>query len=821
MIAAAVTAVAVAAAVGIATAVGGNVVSGVVAILSSGMGDQVNIPVYSISPEEIFRGEIPLFDVNFFDSDTKYYVTSTDETTGETTGYYALSYSLSGIVSKWYYILLRIGIVAMLSVLVYIGIRILISSAASDKAKYKQMLGDWLIGLILLFTLHYIMIFATKINDYLINLVESTSYRVYTPIFAFDSEDKTKYDKMIEGLGDAGATIYEDQDEYEGAVFSATSEVCAYTWDDGDTYYIMITTNMMGAIRVNCDYYVGESDAYIGYAIMFIVLIIYTAMFAIMYFKRVILMAFLTMIAPLVAVTYPIDKANDGTAQGFNFWLKEYIFNLLLQPMHLLLYVILIGSAMEVATENMIWCIMVMTFMTQGEQILRRMFNFGKAETPGKLGNVVAAGAVMGGMQKLLGRPPKGSQGDGQNGGNAGGKAGQTTGIRDRMPNVTSDENGMSVKEYAQNAQSPTKELSGEDNPDGDKSGGDDGDDTKTGLRSTLEAINQNPENAGETISKARSDAWTRLSTSAGDTKDKLTNSASNAWTGVKKNVGGALATPGNALRRLKNDPKGTLNGAKKKVIKGASGVALKGMDGAGKLKDKAKRVAPIYKRALKRDGAKAVKKMGKNAIRYAGGFATGAIGASVGLAAGITTGDLSKAVTYGATGFALGGKYGANTVGNMTNAVINDPDRADLKRARMGEAEYQKKQIEKNQKEMMENEDNIRAVQDAFGLDYATAAERTKEITTETAYSDMSFDERLETEEIAEGFVGTRYDGSIEARRKSAAVARQLEPYVAGKKTQEEIGTIKRNFGLDSEQAAEMYRLGLEGKRVKNAKRR
>ena len=38
-------------------------------------------------------------------------------------------------------------------------------------------------------------------------------------------------------------------------------------------------------------------------------------------------MAFLTLIAPLVALTYPIDKMNDGQAQAFNRWMKEYIFN--------------------------------------------------------------------------------------------------------------------------------------------------------------------------------------------------------------------------------------------------------------------------------------------------------------------------------------------------------------------------------------------------------------------------------------------------------------------------------------------------------------
>lgn len=176
---------------------GGNgVVGGVIQYLVDGLGDTVNIPVYSLSPEEIFKGEIPLFDVNFFDTEKW-------ETGGEMEDYTSLSYSLSGIVAKWYYILLRIGIVAMLSVLVYIGIRILISSAASDKAKYKQMLGDWLIGLILLFTLHYIMIFATQINDALIELVENTGYRTYECVFSFNTtDDKTAYTNIVDAIED-------------------------------------------------------------------------------------------------------------------------------------------------------------------------------------------------------------------------------------------------------------------------------------------------------------------------------------------------------------------------------------------------------------------------------------------------------------------------------------------------------------------------------------------------------------------------------------------------------------------------------------------
>ena len=46
-------------------------------------------------------------------------------------------------------------------------------------------------------------------------------------------------------------------------------------------------------------------------------------------------MAFLTMIAPLIAFTYQIDKIKEGTAQAFNKRHIEYLFNTILKPPHL------------------------------------------------------------------------------------------------------------------------------------------------------------------------------------------------------------------------------------------------------------------------------------------------------------------------------------------------------------------------------------------------------------------------------------------------------------------------------------------------------
>ena len=119
-------------------------------------------------------------------------------------------------------------------------------------------------------------------------------------------------------------------------------------------------------------------------------------------------MAFLTIIAPLVAMTYPIDKITDGKAQAFNMWLKEYIFNLLIQPMHLILYTVLVTSAFKLASENIIYSLVAIGFMVPAEKLLRKFFGFEKAQTPGLLAGPAGAAITMEAMKHLFGKPPKG-----------------------------------------------------------------------------------------------------------------------------------------------------------------------------------------------------------------------------------------------------------------------------------------------------------------------------------------------------------------------------------------------------------------------------
>ncbi len=340
---------------------------------------------------------------------------------------YAFSMQLSKLVSNWYFGLRMLAIVGMMSVLVYIGIRILLSSTSPQKAKYKQLLGDWLVGMVLLFTMHYIMIVANIFTEHFTELLSTINPNKHAAIIEDVKSSDNEEGKIEKALKESGINVVlisgrDNAISEAGNDGNVNRTVYEYKDDDGK-YYIEWHTTLMGQMRLELMYNKNNDDKYIGYTIMYIVMIMYILVFAWTYIKRVILMAFLTLIAPLVALTYPIDKVNDGKAQGFNYWFKEYIFNLLLQPMHLLIYTVLVSSAIELATTNWVYSLVALGFIASAEKIVRQMFNFSKANTPGAFSGAAGAALAFSGMRYLLGRGPKGGKGGSRgNAKNAGGK---------------------------------------------------------------------------------------------------------------------------------------------------------------------------------------------------------------------------------------------------------------------------------------------------------------------------------------------------------------------------------------------------------------
>lgn len=377
--------------------------------------DDFYLPLYAISPQEIFSDQVPALHINFINPKTYPEETQNEEGLLPT---YNSAKELGPQISRWYVAIRNLVLVGLMVVLLYIGIRIVISSTAGEKAKYKEHIKDWIVAVVLVVFMHYIMAFALTITEYITNALNNNNERI-----AFELPD--------------GAV-----DRIEQAAQEQGVNVDISTDSNGKAY---LYTNLMGYARIQQQMDNRDSTGnkqftwnYIGYTIIYIVLVIYTVMFVIIYLKRVVYMAFLTVIAPLVALTYPIDKISDGQAQAFNMWLKEYVYNLLLQPFHLLLYTLLVGSVMELATNNMLYAIVTLGFLIPAEKLLRRFFGFEKASTTGSIvGGVVGGSMAMNAinsMRRLGSVPKKGNGEEGQSSGDGNGKENSKTRLISRKP---------------------------------------------------------------------------------------------------------------------------------------------------------------------------------------------------------------------------------------------------------------------------------------------------------------------------------------------------------------------------------------------------
>lgn len=278
-----------------------------------------------ITPFHIFFNKIELVDINFFD------FSSTGSPMGE----------FREAVAAWYYTMRAIAAMALAVILVYIGIRMALSTVAQERALYKKMLVDWLTSLALLFFLHYIMIFVLMINDALVNAMEALM-------------TATNMDDFIANLVDLSAGLVPDS--------------------------VLLSFVAIG---------------------VYAMIVFQTLSFLLTYIKRMLNIGFLMIIAPLITITYSIDKIGDGKAQALNTWMKEFIYNVLIQPFHCILFLAFAQIAYQLLSSDMsgngsslaraILAVLCVQYIKTGEELVKQIFGFKQA---GSLATM-AAGTAM------------------------------------------------------------------------------------------------------------------------------------------------------------------------------------------------------------------------------------------------------------------------------------------------------------------------------------------------------------------------------------------------------------------------------------------
>lgn len=523
---------------------------------------------------------------------------------------------LQKVIAKWYITLRNIGLVAMLSILVYIGIRIIITSSSNEKAKYKQMFTDWLVAVFLLFFMHYIMAFSIQIIEKITDLVSTTS----------------------------------NDDFFNTCRLLASSEY-----------------SFLG----------------LGYTILYLILVFFTLYFTFIYLRRVLYMAFLTLIAPLVAVTYPIDKLNDGKAQAYDTWLKEYLFNLLIQPLHLLLYFILISSAADLANKYIIYSFVALAFMIPAEKLLRRFFGFEKAQTPGLLAGPAGGALMMNAMRSLghFAHGPRGPHGKPGSANNSGKSSEVEDGNESKKPFFSSNMNAMETLNEAFPA---SNESEGQPTLDNGQENANALDENTENPRVSYDhSDKENGYTEEEYQNILKGSGWNR-----DESREQLLG---NGWDEAEANqlltdvYGAENATPspsstsptpssttsststGGSSPTSTSSPASTSSNTSSTTVK-PKRRRLKGVGNVAKLGGKA-----IANRA-----GKVAKFTGKKATQLAAGALIGGTLGAVGLAAGLASGDPGKVLQYaslgGTTGYNLGKSTRDRIAGSFNYEGVTKP---------------------------------------------------------------------------------------------------------------------------------------------------
>ena len=243
---------------------------------------------------------------------------------------------LKETIAGWYYTLRTISIMVMLILLIYVGIQLAIKSSTTDKAVYKKMLTDWVAGMILVFSIHYIMLFVITLNEVAVETIG----------------------KLRTGTTPLAVYEYGLEERIEEPLTNEELEFTLYDEVKTRAYDFKMSVGMTGMI-------------------MYMALVYYAWKFSFIYLKRYLTVAVLVIMAPLIAVSYAYNKVTSGKATIFSKWFKEFFFIVMLQTIHALIYVTFVQTALAISLNSIsgfILTFILFNFMSKAEDIFRKIF---------------------------------------------------------------------------------------------------------------------------------------------------------------------------------------------------------------------------------------------------------------------------------------------------------------------------------------------------------------------------------------------------------------------------------------------------------------
>lgn len=273
-----------------------------------------------VTVESILFNKLPLTDANFFNfEEAGGYELVKD---GEPVSWL---YNLRKYLAMIYVIVRNCSIAMMVFVLLYVGIRMALATIAKKRANYSRMLTSWFTGLCIVLFIHFLMYTVLFVNDKIVDVLLDVNLTAATEIMGDTSESLSLYDAI---------------------------RTKAYSWD----FY----------------------DGLIG-LIMYIFMVYFLIRYTFIYLKRMFSVYVLAIYGSVVGVRYAIDKSNGKrVSSSLQRWLKDFMFNVLLQSIHCLIYVTLMSIAVKAALTSvggLILAVVICQFILKADKIFMKVFN--------------------------------------------------------------------------------------------------------------------------------------------------------------------------------------------------------------------------------------------------------------------------------------------------------------------------------------------------------------------------------------------------------------------------------------------------------------
>lgn len=247
----------------------------------------------------------------------------------------SLVYKLRTNTAFFYYIIRSIALGLLLVILIINLIKVIsVNSTSAQKAEAKKALSDWVVSLVLVMFMHILIIFIININNIIIDVISK-----------------------LNDANNAASGVSSMMDAIFAAIFSSS--------------FILSIASL----------------------IVYTLMTFQTVKYFLIYLQRLLTCLFLIMISPIMPVFFSTERTIGNKSVSLNGWFREFIYNVFLQVVHALIYVVIVSVALNaLASQNTsisgignlasaIIAILAMFFIGKAEKLLKSILGFDRAIT--------------------------------------------------------------------------------------------------------------------------------------------------------------------------------------------------------------------------------------------------------------------------------------------------------------------------------------------------------------------------------------------------------------------------------------------------------